>query len=346
MENAVSMKKIALMFGAVFALCVPLCSYEPGTIEKKTVIVAPLDCDGISAFETAAVYEAFQTELSDVVKFTVIDRSSLQDEAAKQKFQGSDWSDREKIRGLGQVFSADMVAAVKLVVYNRKILATLKLIDVADGKICSAVTEKVSTVDVLIDKMPEMVFKLAGKILLSRNGEPFYMIGDRGPGGGIICCISEKGFTVYGDNDSKMICHYMEVSEGSIGNLSWCPRKSGADCCSPETSTEVGMGKLNTLAIVGEAHKSGVVTKKNCAAELCYEYATLTTEKGEWFLPSRDELAIIYENLHKIGRMYDGAWYWSSSTDNGRAYYQNFSNGENGSCYKELTRSIRCVRMF
>jgi hypothetical protein len=69
---------------------------------------------------------------------------------------------------------------------------------------------------------------------------------------------------------------------------------------------------------------------------------------GDWHLPTRSELSLIYENLQKEGGVNLGsAWYWSSSELSGNyAWYQNFGDGRQGTYDKNNAHSVRAVRAF
>ena len=89
--------------------------------------------------------------------------------------------------------------------------------------------------------------------------------------------------------------------------------------------------------------------------------------RSDWYLPAKDELDLIYDNLIGSGLDSDGdgdfrsdtfgfwihnsapgnnEWYWSSSEgDNFGAWFQSFGNGfQTFSNYKTVTFSVRCVR--
>lgn len=107
------------------------------------------------------------------------------------------------------------------------------------------------------------------------------------------------------------------------------------------TSTAVGTGASNTRAIVSKLGRGSY------AAKLC-EDLTLNGY-DDWFLPSKEELNLMYENLHKkgIGGFADG-YYWSSSeSSNYNAWLQNFSSGyQYSNKSKHLNSRVRAVRAF
>ena len=62
------------------------------------------------------------------------------------------------------------------------------------------------------------------------------------------------------------------------------------------------------------------------AFELCNNYRGGGYD--DWYLPTKDELNLIYQNLRKTGKISGNSWYWSSSQyDDNRAWGQRFSDG-------------------
>lgn len=127
-----------------------------------------------------------------------------------------------------------------------------------------------------------------------------YKIGSFGPGGGIVFFVSEEGFEVQeSDSAGPVVCHYLECLPVELKNITWCP--CGAESpCDINTADGAGAGKLNTSRIVSFAH-SDALTSVNCAAYVCSRYFTETTKPGDWYLPSKEELDLIYKNLVKSG---------------------------------------------
>lgn len=169
-----------------------------------------------------------------------------------------------------------------------------------------------------------------------------YKIGDRGPAGGWI--FYDKG--EYSDG-----WRYLEAaSEDQSNEASWgCCGKSipGAQ------GIAIGTGKKNTAAIVKGCRDT------NIAAKIAVAYRG--GGKSDWFLPSREELNLMYVNLHKarIGGFADDL-YWSSTepshpdeyTDYGAfgddyADYQRFNDGYplSGKKDNDYLR-VRAIRAF
>ena len=75
--------------------------------------------------------------------------------------------------------------------------------------------------------------------------------------------------------------------------------------------TAIGTGEVNTAAIVAEYGSVDPYNKTgDCAARLVDQYAY--GGYTDWFLPSRDELHLLYQNKGDIGGFASDR-YWSSS---------------------------------
>lgn len=106
------------------------------------------------------------------------------------------------------------------------------------------------------------------------------------------------------------------------------------------TSTDLYTGAANTEAIVAGCTEPGI------AAKLCYDLSL--NGYDDWFLPSIDELALMYTNLYLQDLVYFASdWYWSSSEDSRfNAWTQGFGSGGQLSEGKANTRRVRAVRAF
>jgi hypothetical protein len=159
--------------------------------------------------------------------------------------------------------------------------------------------------------------------------QPQYKIGDTGPAGGIV--FYDKGFSLDG-------WRYLEAAP-AIPKVEavWGPNTNVVG-----TGTEVGSGRRNTRLIIM------VLGANESAARLC---ANLNVNGyNDWFLPSIDELDLMYKNLKLkgLGGFKDG-FYWSSSQDAGNYYLaltRLFSDGEQYIGYKDYDNNVRAIRAF
>jgi len=70
-------------------------------------------------------------------------------------------------------------------------------------------------------------------------------------------------------------------------------------------------------------------------------------EFDNWKLPDKDELDLMYKNLHaeSLGEFYKG-WYWSSSQSDDHVWKQNFNNGKQRKLSMNDATRLRAVRVF
>jgi hypothetical protein len=157
-----------------------------------------------------------------------------------------------------------------------------------------------------------------------------YNIGDIGPAGGWI--FYDKGSFSNG-------WRYLEAAprDAANGIVEW-----GLYGTVVGTGTAVGSGKRNTQLLLEALGREGKTGK---AAQLCAAF-----EAGgfkDWFLPSKDELDLMYKNLESRGLGSFNHWNWSSSEHNDRyAWYQYFGDGSQTTNSKNGTNRIRAVRAF
>ena len=365
------MRKLTLILAVL--LCVANILTAQETKGKPTIVVIPFDAKNIEQNDANVLFEVFTNEIAGTGKFKVVDRTKVDFIKKQHEFQNSDWSNDEKVAKLGNALNANIVVTGQLMPFKDKIVVSFRMLDVNTMEIVTSATARVSDTSEFFDKIPEIVKKLTGEIksismssnittsktesssvstnVSTSKNTTTYNIGDDGPGGGIIFYHSEAGFDVYEPDGSVKKCHYLEVSKFDLGKISWCSRKYGADYCNITTTlTKLGSGKINTFKIIKSYHSGGTLTKENCAALACHSYSTATTKAGDWFLPSKDELNLLYQNLGKrvlLSNTTNDNWYWSSSQYlNNRAWYQSFSDGYQGDTDKDYTHSVRAVRAF
>jgi hypothetical protein len=163
------------------------------------------------------------------------------------------------------------------------------------------------------------------------SSEKIYNIGDPGPAGGTV--FFDRGFT--GDG-----WRYLEAAPpGSEFKAEWGSYRQNVT----NTMTGVGFGRENTRLIV---ERLTGLREINRAAQLC---ASLDINGyKDWFLPSRDELDLIYKNLKLKGLGGFGtSWYWSSSEYGPRdAWNQGFSLGLKNGNSKDRMGNVRAIRAF
>ncbi len=100
----------------------------------------------------------------------------------------------------------------------------------------------------------------------------------------------------------------------------------------------LGMGNQNTIDIVSGCTTAGI------AAKLCSDL--VLGVYSDWYLPSKDELNVLYLNRTAIGSLALKD-YWSSSEWLGNySWYQNLGDGKQEYAYKNYKGYVRAIRAF
>ena len=156
-----------------------------------------------------------------------------------------------------------------------------------------------------------------GNIIIPQIGDSLY--------GGVVFYIDESGE------------HGLVISLDLIGQFPW-----GCQGTYTETSTQLGSGSLNTDEIL----------------KFCPQSFTAASEVNDftngvysdWYLPSTNELYLVYENLVENLNYYHYSWYdlWSSSESNAdEAYYVRMDHyGQTNNNHKNNRMYFRAVRNF
>ncbi len=153
-----------------------------------------------------------------------------------------------------------------------------------------------------------------------------YNLGDTGPAGGIV--FYDKGEFTDG-------WRYLEAWTADEDEpYQWKTDQTWTT----GTSEGIGTGYVNTYsAMTGTEHPAAEVVRD-------------ATHGGytDWFLPSKDELDLMYDNL-KAEDMgdFETVWYWSSSEVSANiSAYQSFGNGNQRNIDKTRVHNVRAVRAF
>ncbi len=158
-----------------------------------------------------------------------------------------------------------------------------------------------------------------------------YSIGQPGPAGGIVFYVTDGG------------AHGLEAAPVDQSNSRWgCDDMpiTGAD------GTTVGAGEQNTTSILAACNEPGI------AAALSDSY--ILNGYSDWFLPSRDELTLMFLNIGpgstSIGNVggFATSWYWSSSESHSKAWYVDFGSSTvfGYVVSKASSNSVRAARAF
>lgn len=177
-------------------------------------------------------------------------------------------------------------------------------------------------------------------IIPTRSVVTTYTLGSTGPAGGWI--FYDKGNYVNG-------WRYLEAASVSYNYSQkvW----GGYGTAVGATGTAIGTGKSNTEKIVAKfGNAEPCQSKTDYAAKVCFDLVVPKdgVNYDDWFLPSKDELYLMEQNLRlKSLGGFSFVYYWSSSeyTDVG-AYIRDFGGSTQVFHYRDSLYSVRPIRAF
>jgi TolB-like protein len=314
------------------------------------VAVAPFDAiSGISATEANMITRVFFIRLGNTGKVSLVDRGVVERVLKEHSFQAGDWSNQQKTAELGKALNTDWIVRGEMETFGNNILVTVQFYDIQTFRFMGGADLRLANADEAYDKMDPLVNKLvetiantgdrAPAVKVQGGGTPgkTYNIGDFGPAGGHV--FYDKGIFSNGWRYLEAAPVETEVMTGQWGlnniNLGG-------------TGTAVGSGKRNTELIVERLRQRG---ESGSAAQLC---VSLNFDGfTDWFLPSKDELDLMYKNLKQRGLgNFNDTYYWTSSErSNTGIWMQTFSNGaiDGNTTNKSFSNSqypIRAIRQF
>jgi TolB-like protein len=334
--RSIYMKKTIFAILALFAITGLFSQQQP------VVAVAPFDViSGVSATDAAMITDVFFVRLGNTRKVDLVNRTIVQRVIREHNFQSEDWSNKEKTAELGKALNADWIVQGDIRKMNNGILIIVQFYNIKTFKFEGGTDLRLANADEAYDKMNPLVDSLiktigdTGTRPAGNSPTPSaqtYKIGDTGPGGGIV--FYDKGVFSGG-------WRYLEAAPVETEfTAPW----SASEEYVQSISTAVGSGKRNTELIVERLRQLG---ENGSAAQVC---VSLNFDGyKDWFLPSKDELNLMYKNLKRkrLGG-FSNIYYWSSSQANViiYAWYQHFGSGNQIDYRKANTLSVRAVRAF
>ena len=151
-------------------------------------------------------------------------------------------------------------------------------------------------------------------------------------GGGIV-------FYVYDNGRHGLIASTSDLDPG----IEWY---NGTLRYTNTTGNGIKAGEMNTAIII--ALQTNDNPLGNFAAKVCADYS-LTSDGimyGDWYLPSKYELAILFTQKDTVGN-FNTEYYWSSTEFSSiSAWCQNFETGVQVNLHKSFPYGVRAIRAF
>jgi hypothetical protein len=315
-------------------------------IPSKTMVALVSVASPSTAFSTQ-VLTRLESAIVSSGKLVVVDRANLDKVREEQGFQLSGEVDDESAKSIGKLLGAGAIVTGSLADLGDVYSLTLKAINIETATVAVsylADLAKSSRIETLLASgggagtggttgtRTAQTGGSAASVAPMASPAPTYKVGDTGPAGGIV---------FYDKFSNSGGWRYLEAAPVETEQqFPW------GDVYAQGFGPALGDGKKNTRLIV-EALKAA---KIGGAAQYCddLEYGGYT----DWFLPSRDELNLVYQNLKEkeLGG-FTGESYWSSyfvsNFGDKNYFFQRFNNGEQASTGRGSTAlRVRAVRQF
>jgi hypothetical protein len=257
--------------------------------------------------------------------FIVVDRSQLDRLRQEQNFQLSGDVDDSSAVQIGKFAGANIVLMGSISGSGNMRRLRLRALNTQTARVVGSASEALPDTTVSQQTAPT-----------TPSGSASYRIGDRGPAGGIV--FYDKG--AFSDGWRYLEAAPVETQFSAM----WItvPLEYWLDL-----GEEIGDGKRNTELLIRSAANS-----RNPASETAAIRCSRLNHNGftDWFLPSIEELNLMYINLKQknLGN-FSNIWYWSSSQGykgNHRAWYVRFNDGQQGYGDVDNALTVRAIRAF
>ncbi|GHV90046.1 hypothetical protein AGMMS50268_05490 [Spirochaetia bacterium] len=335
------MKKLFL---AVLFVCASLHLFAQDTTLLRLAVVefsTNISNDKIKA-DAITVRNLVESQMIGTGKYQIITHDEIDKLLANQSIAVSSISSTENVKKL-QLQNISYIVTGSVDLIGNDYAVVIKILDVSTGEFSHSANDFVTSspqefyagVNKLVGSFVSGMASGGGTVLA--KGEPVvpntavYKIGDRGPAGGIV--FYDKGAFSGG-------WRYLEAAPVETEfTAPW--GAFGKDISG--TVTAVGGGKKNTQELVEQLERNGETeTAAQRGQRISFDGFS------DWFLPSKDELDLMYKNLKANGLDGFGTErYWSSSQDDkNRAWGQDFRDGKQDYYSKNRSYSVRVIRAF
>ncbi|MDA3886842.1 MAG: hypothetical protein PF638_14725 [Candidatus Delongbacteria bacterium] len=340
-----------------FLLMLVICSVSVFPQDKPIITVLDFETNEVSHAEMRSIITLISSVLFKTNHFTVIDVSQRETVLKEQKFSLSGSSDESSMLEVGKLLSAEAIIVGSIGRVGSKYVLSVKLLETETATTMNTADGIYKDLDELLNHIYDIAVEIAEPYAPAheivekfepeqdqnskRNNDnfgitssgvfSFYSLGDTGPAGGVIFYIDEA-------ND--FIWDYLEAAPiEQSSSHSWIADSLLLSKVNLKTSTDLGTGSANTDDIIAQTGNT------ESAAKICRDYSG--GGFTDWFLPSKDELNLMYKQKEIIGDISIGGFYWSSSEDSQyNAWFQMFQTSHQLSSPKSSRVGIRAIRAF
>jgi hypothetical protein len=314
--------------------------------------VALISVASSSAQLSEYVISRLEAALVSDKRLVVVDRANLDKIREEQGFQASGEVDDDSAKSIGKLLGAGAIVTGAFANLGDVYSLTLKTINIETATVAvsyPADIAKSTRIETLLasggggagtqtsqrgnsgGSTTAPVDPPTQKTLPSPDGK--FTVGDTGPAGGIVFYV----------NPSAGDWKYLEAAPANTEvTVAWASQNFNSREINNKNA--VGMGKSNTEYIIKNA---GSFAR---AVTICSNLQV--NGYSDWYLPSLDELDLMFLNLHRNGLGgFKNDKYWSSTPQGGYANWipvwcENFSDGKQGAEANEKNLRVRAVRQF
>jgi hypothetical protein len=137
------------------------------------------------------------------------------------------------------------------------------------------------------------------------GGVSSYRVGDTGPAGGVVYYVSSEAFPC-GENLENLCNHLEAAPVEADAERAWADEPYVSTEVEGADATAIGTGWRNTVETVRQGNDDPATSAA------AYADAYVFGGKDDWYLPSKDEVYELYEQMLASGTS-SGRNYWSSS---------------------------------
>jgi hypothetical protein len=284
-----------------------------------------------------------ESQMIGTGKYQIITHDEIDKLLANQSIAVSSIASTENVKKL-QLQNISYIVTGSVDLIGSDYAVVIKILDVSTGEFSHSANDFVSNsprefytgVNKLVGSFVNSMSPGGGNVAQGTQkdesvvpGTTVYKIGDRGPAGGIV--FYDKGSVSGG----------WQYLEAAPNDAEYSAQSGGAGKDITGTAAAIGNGKSNTQVIERILSQSGVT---NGAAQILPIYSGF----NDWFIPSKEELDVLYKNLKAKGLGSFSDERYMSSTQDGRSnvWVQNFRDGRQLTMGRNLVYRVRCVRVF
>ncbi len=143
--------------------------------------------------------------------------------------------------------------------------------------------------------------------------------------------------------------HRDYVGDSVIYNCTFTSSKEKSESITDASTNKNSDSNTNNFTVPSRIENSQTSNSNNTVKKVAPKIGDKGPGgKSDWYLPTRDQLFLIYWNLLKEGKIRGGAWYWTSSTDGDEFAWEQslLEAGAQVRNYKDSTDAVLAIREF